>query len=386
MLIGPALARAAVDPAAPAAPAVPARGPVPAEHDVALHRLLDAHLSLAPEYKARFTSHLPMALHALSSLGADAPRMEAFFAMYARRLRGRGPMELRPMGGPRPLANPTFRSLLGRDDALPSLLSFFDERVTREGVDATLRAIVPVLMQGVASAVFHGAIRAAHAVESGHAGEVAAALAYWAWRFQPAPRPTPKLATTPLRPLTSSAWTAALIEASGRAAGGGSIATRMEAAAATEAYAALADALSVPMSASSSALSPAGSTLDETIAMLAPIAARLYLATEDFTVLHLVTGLRALRVLSPWAPRDEAGAALVRDDLLRAFALACLSSDLRGPAPSVPKPSSWPEVIAAAIASDDDHVVKLVHACREEGQVYGEGVYLQAAALAVQGG
>ena len=38
-------------------------------------------------------------------------------------------------------------------------------------------------------------------------------------------------------------------------------------------------------------------------------------------------------------------------------------------------------VVAAAITSDDDHVIKLVHACREEATVYGEGNYLHAAAL-----
>ena len=40
-------------------------------------------------------------------------------------------------------------------------------------------------LPGVAAAAFHGLIRTAHAVQSGHAGEVAAALAYWAWRWQP---------------------------------------------------------------------------------------------------------------------------------------------------------------------------------------------------------
>ena len=45
-------------------------------------------------------------------------------------------------------------------------------------------------LPGVAAAAFHGLIRTAHAVQSGHAGEVAAALAYWAWRWQPlAPPP-----------------------------------------------------------------------------------------------------------------------------------------------------------------------------------------------------
>jgi hypothetical protein len=41
------------------------------------------------------------------------------------------------------------------------------------------------------------------------------------------------------------------------------------------------------------------------------------------------------------------------------------------------------EVQALPVASDDDHVVKLIHACIEEAAVYGEGAYLLAARRAV---
>jgi len=53
--------------------------------------------------------------------------------------------------------------------------------------------------------------------------------------------------------------------------------------------------------------------------------------------------------------------------------------------PVAPQPRlrTWPEVIEAAIASNDDHVIELVHTCREEAGVYGEGYYLRAAGLAV---
>jgi hypothetical protein len=48
----------------------------------------------------------------------------------------------------------------------------------------------------------------------------------------------------------------------------------------------------------------------------------------------------------------------------------------------VPKAKSWSDVIQVALASDDEHLVKLVHTCRDEAARYGEGRYLLAATLA----
>ena len=42
-------------------------------------------------------------------------------------------------------------------------------------------------------------------------------------------------------------------------------------------------------------------------------------------------------------------------------------------------------VAERAVASNDDHVIKLVYSCRAEAAVYGEGARRHAAALAVGG-
>ena len=143
-----------------------------------LRALLDAQLNLPAEYRDQLTSHLPMALHALHSLGASPLRLQAFYATYAKRFDG--------MHAPTPVEPAAdWRSLRGPPDAYPALLASLNTLVVRDGIDATLRASLPDLLPGVAAAAFHGLIRTAHAVQSGHAGEVAAALAYWAWRWQP---------------------------------------------------------------------------------------------------------------------------------------------------------------------------------------------------------
>ncbi len=237
-------------------------------------------------------------------------------------------------------------------------------RVARDGVDATLRALLPDLLPGVAAAAFHGLIRTAHAVQSGHTGEVAATLAYWAWRWQPlAP------AQAPAMRMLLPAWSQALVrDAQAWRTDGPLISIRMDQAAQGAVYQALADALQ-PFA-----------DLQSAIASLAALAAERYAASPNFTVLHMITGLRALRVLLPWIASEEG----VQPILVHAFTAAYLAARVAPLfTPPEPRLGRWPDVIAAALASDDDHVIKLVHACREEARVYGEGNYLRVAGLAV---
>ena len=322
-----------------------------------LHSLLDDMQQLPAEYQVQLTSHLPMALQALHSLGASPERMQAFYAAYAKRFDG-----MQAAAAPQPVAD--WRSLRGQPDAYPALVATLHALVEHAGVDVALRALLPDLLPGVAAAAFHGLIRTAHAVQSGHAGEVAAALAYWAWRWQPlAPGQVPAQ-HTPL-----STWSQALVrDAQAWRTDGPLISIRMDQASRGVVYQSLADALQ-PFA-----------DLQSAIANLAALAAERYAASPNFTVLHMITGMRALRVLLPWMDSHEG----VQPILIRAFTAAYLAARVVLPptAPQLPL-RTWPEVIAAGIASDDDHVIKLVHACREEACMYGEGNYLRVAGLVV---
>jgi hypothetical protein len=123
--------------------------------------------------------------------------------------------------------------------------------------------------------------------------------------------------------------------------------------------------------------------LDEgTLPALARLAARRYAAGRDFTTLHLVTGAHALQVLLPALDRDDRGAALAH--FWRAWAAGWMAAggaaalDDEGAARA-----SWPDVVAAALASDDEHVIKLVDSCRELEAAWGGAEWLRAAARAV---
>jgi Questin oxidase-like len=316
----------------------------------ALHHLLDESLRYPPEYGDHLSSHLPMALAALDGLGADEARLRAFFAFYVRRFT-------------EPLR------------AAPSLRSGFAAALARDGRDTVLREALPRLMTGVGAAAFHGVIRTAHAVESRHEGELAAALAYWAARWSRLPpsavvKPDIDgvadwldavdrrlLQADPDWPTTAS--TARLIS------------DRMLQAAHTTAYRETVGRLRI-------AGCDPGALLHE----LALSAAVRYAATRHFTVLHMATGARAVRVLAPWLP--PGGDVLV--PLFQAVAAASLASDTASAVlgtPTVRTDLGWPQVCALARASDNDHVIKLVHAMAAQQALAQHPAWLQAAVAAV---
>jgi hypothetical protein len=211
-----------------------------ADRRAVLHRLLDDALAFGPEHGQGMASHLPMALAALDGLGAHEAQMRSFMAHYARRLE-RGVV---PRGGAKPVDD--WQRLRGRFDAFETLRASFARRLARDGADAVLREAVPALVDGSSGAAFHGPIRAAHAVEAGHAGELAAGLAYWAARWEPLPAPAP--ATTRIAGVTP--WLDAidarrLAVDPGWRASAPLISARMQQAALTPPYLELAGALAI---------------------------------------------------------------------------------------------------------------------------------------------
>lgn len=307
------------------------------ETTTTLRALLDRGLTLHPEYGQGLANHLPMALHALQALGADPARLRAFDARHRDRLR------------PRHLGDP---------DGFEAHHALLAAAIARDGRDALLRSRLPVLMHGVAAAAFHGLIRTAHAVAADHDGELVMGLAYWSHRH------------TPLQPaadqagdLPTARWVAELQTLSaGRPIAGRLIVDRMRAWAALADFAALAGRLQIG---------------PDTLRELATTAADLYSATGDFTVLHLVTACHAMTVLQPWLGEPEAA---WRPFSIAAAAALCAAATRPAEAP-VPRP--WHVIVPLALASDDEHVVKLVHAARDLEAAWGGDRFRAAAARAV---
>ncbi len=199
------------------------------------------------------------------------------------------------------------------------------ERIGREGRAAVLRAVLPGLIEAAGAGLFHGMIRTAHAVTACHDLELASALAYWTSRESPARQGT-------------------------------------------------------------AAVAPA--TADD-ISGVASRAAAAYVATANFVVLHVVTGSRAGWRLLPWFP--DAGIAAGHIVAAADRALGALGANegalgAEGAPASASTLPAWDALVAGALRSSDEHVVKLVHACRDLATEGDPGGHFRAAAARAVGG
>ncbi len=315
-----------------------------------LHRYLDQSLAFAPTWGPGFSNHLPMALHAAWELGADGERLAAQLQHETG--------HLEPARADESPAQ-DWRELLGRRDADARLRALMLAEIQEQGAVAVLRNRVPLLITSPHAGLFHGMIRTAHAFESGHRGELAAALASWAGSWSTLPGGEGGAT------MTFGDWQRALhqrlVSSKERLRG-----ERLLSVAKGPDYAALCDALA-----------------PETHWMLRreqllSMALDGYLESRNFVVLHLITGLRALRVLAPFVPDWPD----LQTWLTRAFTAAWLASGIERKPRSSGEVPTWPELHRAALAQMDDHVLKLVHACWQEDRLQPDRRWRQAAALA----
>lgn len=300
-----------------------------------LLQLLDDGARWDAEYGAGLSNHLPMTLCALSRLGADDARLAAHAAGYAARLRAAPPPVAWPAGDP-------WRERFGDATAAPAYRGLFREWIAAEGPRDVLEQALPALLPGAGAAAFHGLIRTAYAASFAPAEELADALAYWSWRWLPLDG-TPPAADTGL-----------LVE-------------RMQRAAADPGFDDLLETVD----------------LDEgTLERLARRAAQAYAGSGDFGALHLVTGTQAMRVLMTFA--DEPLVALADFAVPWTAARALLratDADLEAAAAAVPL-QPWEALVETALHSDDEHLIKLVDACREEEAAWGGDDWRRAAGRA----
>lgn len=289
-----------------------------------LHRALEAGLRRGPGYRAggmSLSSHLPMVLVALWRLGAPAAALERQLALWLPRL----PVAEPPPPEHRPAA-------------------------------ALLRERLPALLAAPEAAAFHGAIRLAYAWESGHAGELAAALQAWADSAGAVLGPPPAAAggDAPLRAVIADVRADAALATGPRRRQ--TIMAEMREAQALPGFQAY---LARPRL---------------SLEALAEASLAVYLGSHDFTALHLVTGLHALRVLLATLP--EAAQGQVLRCTWRAWLAAYVS--IGRPAPdwaAVHEGSAgeedWEAAKPALFASTNDHRIKLADAAREEWRQRG---------------
>lgn len=308
---------------------------------------LDEGARFDAEYQQGLSNHLPMALLALQRLGSSEARIDTFATRYVWRLES----------APNTISWPSgehWRNMLGIRDSWPTYRTLFREWIGRDGADVVLAQVLPELMAGCGAAAFHGIIRTAYAVQGGHERELADGLAYWACRHLPlgdgGGDGTVDDPTVVLHQMSTTSFDRNLIVES------------------------MCDAVQEP---DFDQLIKLLKVDDSTLNRLSRLAAMLYSSSGNFTVLHLITSCHAMRVLLPLL--DNPLPAM--HAYWRAYVAGYMASDLCLDKTTTLQP--WDQIIDIAIASDDEHVIKLVDSCREEERAYGGDEWHLAASRAV---
>jgi hypothetical protein len=317
-----------------------------------LRELLASNRTRDPEFSYGLSNHQSMALTALAGLGADDARLAAFASSYGARLR--------PLRAETPGVSGDVRASLGSPPALVSLIHGFEREISALGRNAVLRNVLPSLLPGLSGGAFHGLIRTAYALDAEDDAELSHALAYFVTVAKP---------LRPLPPATASASAADLWE---RARGDSRLKRGFAGSLISDALQESAHQPALDDYVAALAVGPG--TLDE----LARAALDFYVATADFTAIHAVTSTHALRLLLPHVPEPELALRYHFQALLAAW--LSVSGTGSVPRPRQPLPT-FEELAALALRRDDDHDVKLVFTCREEGKLRGWEEYRTAAAV-----
>jgi hypothetical protein len=257
-----------------------------------------------------FVNHGAMACEALAALGwADD------IDSWARRFARLGGVIIEPVAP----AGFEWQDALGAYQRLPEWIGHFERVIGDNGWACVVEAWVPRLLPALGTALFHGAIRTAHAVRAidttdtpPRRAELARALGYWAARYRAGPLATGE--------------------------------------------------------------GPAGD-VKLAVVNIAADGARRYLTRPTVPHLHGVTGAMALEILAAHIPATAAAAGLAQ---IRAEHIALYRDTIPV---DEPRPGALPrnELARAAAHSRDAHQVKLVEACRRGTEATGDPAFAAAA-------
>jgi hypothetical protein len=311
-------------------------------------------------------NHGPMAAEALAHLGRhDA--IPAWVAQYRTRLDEAPPPA-------RPLSEADWPTALGESDRFPEWLALFEREIADQPVGAVVGEWVPRLLPGSVGAATHGLIRTGHALRGlGEADtpprrlEVANGLAFWASSYAELPGPpllighegvAQALADLPYLP--EDAPSAFLI--SDRVAAVADIADEFEQAVAS--------------------LGWTGGPVD-LLDRLATGGSMAYLRNAEdggaIGLLHAVTSPLACELVLPWLAEEDRDAAL--GYVWQAAAALHVAYDVdRTTPPPTDAPPSPETLVDRAVASGDEHAIKLTEAALRSVERSGDEVLLLAAA------
>ncbi|WP_321845548.1 questin oxidase family protein [Paraburkholderia bannensis] len=331
--------------------------PIDSVH-IKLRELLDSNARF--DLSARgTTNHCPMALVALARMGASPDRLQAFFDMWERKYALSAP----PVASI--IARNEWRGYLGERAAFGALRLCFLDWIADAGAVAVIAEVLREVPFAPATEAFHALIRLAYGIQAEHASEIASGLASLISSHLPI---AVSLDETRAAEGVDAGFDRVSRAVSDLVLPTGSIVARVRAVATDPRFGAalLAPPASVPL-------------LDE----LARATIGAYWRKPDFTLLHTVTATSAARIVFAQIPDSLMNPLLAHLWVALCAAIATVDWPDAEVA-DVPVPTlDWSDVCRMAIASDDDHVIKMAYTCLCENRRDPSPLYLATAARLV---
>lgn len=314
------------------------------------------------EFPYMLANHLPMILVAMQRMGANDRRLEEFCEIY-RVQNGLVPVPA-PQGA---ITRENWRDFLGEREREGDYRAFFREEVRRLGATPAARLYLPALFDGFAASAMHAFMRMAYATWTDNDEETGIALGYWAATYldlgtgQGAPGSTEDPLDVLAHMYGPPDFRHIVTECD-------LLWHNMRAVAAKPDFAPVHDMLIIG---------------PDTMDRFARLSLALFAATQDFSLLHALTGTHWLRMMAPRSPDPTVP--------MRRFwqAIASLIPKIGFPdIPSVAqveewrrqKAPDWPEIFAEAVRHDDEHDLSLTFSASEEFKLYRDPLYNYVAA------
>lgn len=330
-----------------------------------LEESLECFAGRGPEFRGGLSNHGPMAVEALAQMGQDEALLP-WAARYRQRL------DVAPSSR-FPIGEADWPEALGDMRRVGDWTVFFVRELATAPFREVARRWVPRLLPGLMAAATHGPIRTFHALRALEqqltelrVDELAQALGYWAARYQTLPGdPRPRGG----QEMTAAAGQLARLASVER--GQGLIFERMKVLEERPDFPALVASVApvADIQGAFSALTKTGAQAYLANASHAPIA-----------LVHAVTAPAAVRGMLPLLSPSQQRVAL-------AYAWQAVAGLIATNAPAgvSEAASSQPvrtnqELISQAVASGDEHAIKLTEAALRENALTPASVYLLAAA------
>ncbi len=299
-------------------------------------------------------NHAPMVLIALYRMGADPDQLRQYYADVEIGMPASATGSLQ---GQR-IDRGTWTKYLGILGAWSSYRQFFQTEISEHGVQEVLAAYVSPLMRGVAGHAFHPLLRVGYGIDLNDKDEIAYGLAYWASVYLPAPEsPATQSRVQPAHMLNEMENSELL---RGVKPHSQSIARRIGQFYAHEEFRRL--------------LRPIDLDSDRPLDAIAQAIAEAFIAHHHFTMLHGVTSCHAIRMVLPYCENQEAVLCMYWYSVCAAYLSVINVAD--GPRhPLLDREADWPLIQKAAIATGNEHTIKLAYTCLKESEEYHSANY-----------